>query len=439
MENDMSRLNGFCTVDSGVIATAAKKFGTPFYLYDEGFLIEKCKAVLSMPNAYGLEARYAMKANSNKTILQIINDQGFQIDASSLNEAKRAALAGIPLERIMLTTQEVPEKQQRKDLEQMMLNGMKYNVCSLRQLHLIGDFAKKHGIDLAIRVHPGLGTGESASRNTGDDYSCFGVHLTDIEEALAYAQQKGIKFTKVHTHIGSGGNPEIWKQNVDLELNIIQKYFHDAKTVSFGGGLKEARMPDEHAADIIALGNYAKQQIEKFYQETGTKLSAEIEPGTFIAANLGYAVTKVVDKKKTGPKGLAFAVLDGGMDINCRPLMYGSRHPFYVISKKGVLLSSEYGEESKSVKRDMVVVGTCCESGDSQCLNNDGHNVPRVMAEPEIGDIVVVGGAGAYCSSMAPFNYNSHVQIPEVLYTSDGQLQLIRKRQTLKQMVANEI
>lgn len=435
----MEKLNDFCTVDSGVVAAAAKKFGTPLYLYDEGFLINKCKAVLSMPHAFGLEARYAMKANSNRTLLKLINDQGFKIDASSLNEAKRAELAGIPLSHIMLTTQEVPEKRQRKDLEQMMLKGMQYNVCSLRQLKLIGAFAQKHGIDLCIRIHPGLGTGESATRNTGDDYSCFGVHLTNIEEALKYAKKMGIRFTKVHTHIGSGGNPEIWKQNVDLELGIVKKYFPDAQTVSFGGGLKEARMPDEKPADIVDLGNYAKQQLEAFYQETGRKLSVEVEPGTFIAANLGFAVAKVVDKKKTGGKGLSFAVLDGGMDINCRPLMYGSRHPFYVVSPKGELKFSEFKPENGYPLTDMAVVGICCESGDSQCLNNDGHNVPRAIAEPDTGDYLVIGGAGAYCSSMAPFNYNSHLQIAEVLYTRDGELKLIRKRQTIKQMLANEL
>ena len=400
--------------------------------------MEKCKTLLDIPNAYGLKVRYAMKANSNKTLLQIINRQGLYIDASSLNEAKRAEIAGIPLEHIMLTTQEIPEKQQRKELEHMMLNGMKYNVCSLRQLKRIGGFAKKHGIGLSIRVHPGLGTGESNTRNTGDDYACFGVHLTDIEEAIRFAAKTGIRFTEVHTHIGSGGDPEIWKKNVDIELDILSRYFPDARAVSFGGGLKEARMPDEKPADIFALGAYVKEQVEAFYRKTNRKLTVEIEPGTFIAANLGYAVTKVVDKKRTGNNGFSFAIADGGMDINCRPLMYGSRHPFYVVKKDGALLFSEF-DEAQSRSKGMIIVGTCCESGDSQCLNNDGHNVPRKMAEPEIGDLVIIGGAGAYCASMTPFNYNSHQQIAEVLLTKDGKLELIRKRQTLKQMIANEI
>lgn len=197
-------------------------------------------------------------------------------------------------------------------------------------------------------------------------------------------------------------------------------------------------MPHEKAADINVLGQYAKRQIESFYHKTGRKLLMEIEPGTFIAANMGYVITTVRDKKKTGDRGLCFAIVDGGMDVNARPLLYGSQHPFYVISKDGRLLSSEF-EPSDSSLNDMMIVGTCCESGDSLCLDSHANSAPRRIAEPEIGDVVVIGGAGAYCSAMTPFNYNSHTQAPEVLLTRDGQLKLIRKRQTLDQLLMNEI
>ena len=163
----------------------------------------------------------------------------------------------------------------------------------------------------------------------------------------------------------------------------------------------------------------------------------EIEPGTFIAANFGYIVTTVMDEKSTGEDGFNFIIADGGMDVNVRPLLYGARHPFYVIAKDGALKSSEFAENAKNY--EAAVVGTCCESGDCQCLTPDGVSYPRRIAEPEPGDTLVIGGAGAYCSSMAPMNYNSHVQAPEILYTAGGELRLIRRRQTLEQMLENEI
>lgn len=436
----MNKLNNFTSINTENIIKIKESYGTPVYLYDENLIIEKCKAVLSMPNAYGINVRYAMKANSNKTILKTIYKQGLLFDASSLNEVKRAKMAGIDFEQIILTTQEVPENEARKELEQMILKGLKYNVCSLRQLYLIGDFANKNEINLSIRIHPGVGSGETASRNTGDSYCCFGIHLSDVGQALNYANEKNIKFKQVHVHIGSGTDPKMWRQNIDLELGIIEKYFPDAETVSFGGGLKEARMPNEISADIKELGDYAKQQIEDFFQRTNRKLKMEVEPGTFIVANCGYAITKIIDKKWTGEDGLNFIIADGGMEINARPLMYGVQHPFYIISKDGQLLSSEFDEESlNNSSYAAAVVGKCCETGDSQCLDSHEKNTPRKMAEPDTGDIVVIGGVGAYCSSMTPFNYNSHTQIPEVLLTQNGELKLIRKRQTLEQIIVNEI
>jgi len=432
----MERLNGFSMLDSAIIAQIAETYGTPVYVYDEGTILKRCNECLSMPNAYGLTVRYAMKANSNRRLLKTISRVGLHLDASSLNEVIRASIAGVAYEKIMLTSQEVPVGADKAKLEELLLLGLNYNVCSLRQLRSIADFAAANGIDPGIRVHPGIGSGESATRNTGDDYACFGVHLSDVEEAISFAGSKGIKFRHIHEHIGSGADSEIWRRNIDVELEIIDKFFPDAETVCFGGGLKEARMPDECAADLELLGSYAKTRIEDFYAKTGRKLKMEIEPGTFITANSGFVLTRIVDKKSTSRTN--FIVTDGGMEINARPLLYGSRHPIYIVSGDGALIKSS---EFEDVKSDYyaVVAGKCCESGDCQTLDPDGHTVPRRMAEPDIGDIAVIGGTGAYCSSMSPFNYNSHTQAPEVLFTADRCLELVRKRQTLEQVLENEV
>ena len=438
----MRRLNHFSDVDTDVVLKAAEQYGTPLYLYDERVIADKCAALLAMPRAYGLTVRFAMKANSTRAILRIIHGRGLKIDASSMNEVRRARAAGIPCGDILLTTQEAPAGQELLALTEMILQGLKYNVCSLRQLYNIGDFAAKNKIPLAMRIHPGVGSGESVTRNTGDKYSCFGVHLSDIERAVAYAKDKGVAIDFAHVHIGSGADPAAWRSNIDLELDIIERHFPDARTVSFGGGLKEARMPDEKPADIQELGRYAKEKLERFARRTNRKLDMEIEPGNFVMANAGFAVTRVIDKKRTGSDGLRFVVLDGGMEINARPLFYAARHPFYIVSKDGGLLFSEFDDRAKGGGPDgyqAVLVGKCCESGDSQCLDPDGLNTPRDMREPEIGDFAVIGGAGAYCSTMSPLNYNSHLQAPEILYTSGRELKEIRARQTLEQLTANEI
>ena len=433
----MAKLNSFSNLDSSTVAKAADEFGTPVYVYDESALIRRCYECLNMPNAYGLTVRYAMKANSNRSLLKLISGAGLQFDASSINEAVRANIAGIPYENIMLTSQEAHAGAERAKLEELLLLGLKYNVCSLHQLRLIADFAAANGICPGIRVHPGVGSGESATRNTGDDYACFGIHLSDVGEAISCASAKGLKFRHIHEHIGSGADSEIWRQNIDIQLDIVGKYFPDAETVCFGGGLKEARMPDEQAADPEVLGNYAKSQLENFFKKTGRKLKMEIEPGTFISANAGYMLTRIIDKKSTSRSN--FIVTDGGMEMNARPLLYGSRHPVYILASDGSFVKSSEFNGGATGDYSAVVAGKCCESGDCQTLEPDGRSVARCMAEPEIGDIAVIGGTGAYCSSMSPFNYNSHTQAPEVLFTAGGSLKLIRKRQTLEQMLENEV
>lgn len=421
------------------VLEVADTFGTPAYVYDADSVVSRCRDVLAMPNAFGLRTRYAMKANSNRAILQLIAGQGFGIDASSLNEARRAAAAGIQADRIMLTTQEVPVGQDRADLERMMLDGMRYNACSLLQLELVVDFASAHRLPLSIRVHPGAGSGESATRNTGSKYSCFGVHLSVIQQALDVVTQKGAIVDQVHVHIGSGGDPEAWRQNIDRELGFVERLFPGVVKVSFGGGFKVARMPGETAADIEDLGRYAKRRFEEFRDRTGRELIMEVEPGTYLVANSGYLVTRVIDLKHTGEDGFDFILVDGGMEVNTRPLLYGSEHPFYMVSGRGEQLSSEFCLASGRDVREHVVVGRCCESGDSQTLDAVGHITPRRMATPEVGDLLVIGGCGAYCSTMSPFNYNSHPQAAEVLVSGGGRIDLVRRRERLEDLWRNEL
>lgn len=437
----MSTLAPFGRVTPQSIVQAAALVGsTPLYLYDEAMIAQRCRDVLAMPNAFGLSARYAMKANSSRAILELVAEQGMGIDASSLNEARRARRAGVAAERIMLTSQEIPEGQDRRDLEALMGEGLTYNACSQRQLEAVAPFARAKGIALSVRVNPGVGAGESVTRNTGDKYSSFGVHLANLDRLNAFAREAGVTIGQVHVHIGSGGDPAAWAENIDRMLEIVERHFPDATTLNLGGGFKEARMPDEQAADIRALGEHARKRFEAFAARTGRKPHMAVEPGTYVVANAGYLVTRVVDRKWSGPGGFEFILADGGMEANTRPLLYGSRHPFYVVSRTGELLSSEFNLNDPNVELDFrVVVGRCCESGDSQSLDHHGHIIPRMMADPQVGDFMVVGGAGAYCASMSPFNYNSYLQAPEVLLAADGSLQVIRKPQTLDQVVANEV
>jgi len=425
------------TITSATIKEAVKICSTPFYLYDGSMIEKKCRELKRMPNAFGLTVRFAIKANPSKSVLQLIDRQGLMFEAGSLNEVKRAQNAGIPLKKILLTSQDTVYGEDLDEVKIMMTSGLNYTICSFNQLKNIADFASVNNTQLSIRIHPGMGSGESATRNTGDLYASFGVQKSELPEVFSYAKKNGIKFTRLHVHIGSGSDPDKWKENVDKTLETVEKHFPDVTIVDLGGGFKVARMPDEKSADIIDLGNYTKQKFTDFYFKTGRQLSLEIEPGTFVVANSGFLVTSVIDIKPNQNNSFTFYVLNGGMESNPRPLMYGSSHPFYIVDKNGKLIWSDYSKIKNSSKG--VLVGRCCETGDSQCLNPDGTIDPRPMATPEIGDYVVIGGTGAYCSSMAPFNYNSYLQAAELMKLNDNSILLIRKQQTFDQLTANEL
>ncbi len=425
-------------LDATLVPKIAEQWGTPVYLHDQAYIENSCEQLLNMPNAYGLHVRYAMKANSDRTVLRVVTGKGLDLDCSSLDEAARAHSAGIPYSRMMLTTQEVPTGEERAELEEMIRAGLKYNVCSMQQFQLIAGFARENGIALSMRVHPGAaGGGESTTRDTGSEYSCFGVHLNDVPKVKALADEQGIRFTQVHVHIGSGGAPEKWRENIDRELGFVKAYFPDAVTVSFGGGLKVARMPGEKQADIASLGAYAKQRIEEFKAATGRELTMEIEPGTFVVANSGHIVTRIIDKKLTNE--MNFLIVDGGMELLTRPLLYGSEHPIAIVRQDGTLLSSEYDQTPAQGLKSFGIVGRCCESGDSVRLDKEGNIVPVMIVEPEIGDYVVIGGTGAYSESMSPENYNSHRKPGAVMKTRSGELVLIRKKQVREQLTQNEL
>lgn len=292
-------------------------------------------------------------------------------------------------------------------------------------------------IPLSIRIFPREGSGGTEGLNTGSKYACFGIDPSEVAEAVALANEMGVVFDSAHYHIGSGGDPELWKEAVGWMLPEVERMLPDTVTrVSCGGGIREGRMPGEIRADLQALGQVAKDEFEKFYERTGRKLEMEVEPGTYIVANAGYLVTKVIDTKVNFESGLNFLICNGGMECNTRPLLYGSKHPYCVVSEDGKLLFSEF--EGNPNAQERVVVGRCCESGDSQSLDETGHIVPRLMADAPVGSFVVVLGGGAYCSTMSPHNYNSHTQAPEYLLRTNKRIDCVRVAQEPREIWANE-
>jgi diaminopimelate decarboxylase len=347
---------------------------------------------------------------------------GVHIDASSGWEVKRAMAAGFPASHISMSTQELPS-----DFADLLSQGAIINCCSLSQLEKVGKAAP--GARVGVRFNPGMGSGGTGKTNVGGPGASFGIWHEQVPEVKAIAEKYNLDIFKVHTHIGSGSDPEVWQRVSGMSLKLVEA-FPSVTTLNLGGGYKVGRMPDEKTTDLQVVGAPVQAAFEKFAADTGRKLRLEIEPGTFMVANVGSLVCTVQDKVSTGTDGHTFLKLDAGMTDLLRPSLYGAQHPIVVVPSEG----------TRDDVESVVVVGHCCESGD---LLTPAPGAPediaeRVVNRAEIGDICVVEGCGAYTSSMSTKNYNSFPEIPEVLVDEAGNVHLVRERQEVTQIWQNE-
>jgi diaminopimelate decarboxylase len=408
----------FLTADRA--AEVRERFGTPCYVYDAAGLAATARQALAFPAPFGLTLRYAMKANPSRGVLTLFRDLGLHVDASSDHEVERALRAGFAPDAIQLTSQ-MPSAR----VAEHAARGVRLNACSLHQLELFGRAAP--GRELAVRLNPGLGSGSTKRTNTGGPASSFGIWHERLGDVIATAARHRLVVRTLHSHIGSGTDPEVWTRAARLTLDLAAE-LTDVTAVNLGGGFKVGRMPEEPTTDLAVVGARVQDELLDFHRRHGRALRLEIEPGTYLVARAGAVVATCIDVVETGKEGYLFAKLDTGMTEVTRPSLYGAQHPIDVLAT---------GREPAEV----VFVGPCCESGDilTPAPGDPEALAPRWVPRPRVGDLVVVGGAGAYCAAMSTINYNSYPQAPEVMLEPDGTLRLLRRRQTLEQVWMNEV
>ncbi|MFW5883295.1 MAG: diaminopimelate decarboxylase [Verrucomicrobiota bacterium] len=409
-------------LNAEVARQIAESVGTPVYVYDAERLRAQAETALALPNAFGLNVRYAMKAAPNAAILRLFCELGLHIDASSGYEVRRALEAGVPGERISLSAQEIPGE---ADFRALIEAGMRFNACSPRQLETYGRLFP--GSEVGVRFNPGLGSGATQKTNVGGPGSSFGIWHEKLPEVQAIAARHGLTIVRVHSHIGSGADPVVWDRAARLTLDLVTP-LADVRTVNLGGGFKVARIEAEKATDLMQVGQTLKVAFEEFAAREGRQLRLEIEPGTFLVANAASLLCRVGDVVDTGASGHRFLKLDTGMTEILRPSLYGSQHPIRIFAAPD------------AASAPAVVVGHCCESGD---LLSPAPGEPEVLSERDLpacqpGDLCAIDGVGAYCSSMSAKNYNSFPEAPEVLLEPGQAPRLIRRRQALADLWKNE-
>ncbi len=404
---------------------ALRRFGSPLYLYDETTLRTRASELLGFGGPFGFTARFAIKANPARAVLRLFDEMGLQFDASSVHEAERAIRAGVAPQKIQLTTQILGSGWQ-----DLVRRGAGVTACSVRQLELLG--GEFPGGTFGVRFNPGVGSGHNNRTSVAGPDASFGVWHEQLHDVLRLAAEHGLRLDHAHHHIGSGGEAIKWAEIATATLALVRE-LPDVTTVNLGGGFKVARMPGEHGTDLAAAAAAAHALLREFAADTGRELHLEVEPGTFLAADAGAIVARVYDVVSTGADGHVFVRTDVGMAEILRPSMYGAQHPvaFHAAEAGGAL-----GDEVP-----LLVVGPCCESGDILTpARGDPEGLgPRTLPRPAAGDVVVVGGAGAYCASMPAKHYNSIPAAPEVWRDPAGELRLVRARESLDDLLRHEL
>ena len=407
-----------------LLADLAHQHGTPLWVYDAATIRARVAALQQFDTV-----RFAQKANSNTHLLRLLHAQGVAVDAVSLGEIERALAAGFQ-PGLMKGQAEIvftADLLDQATLARVAELGIPVNCGSIDMLGQLAAVSPGHPVWL--RINPGFGHGHSNKTNTGGEHSKHGIWHGDLVQACTQIQSLGLSLQGLHMHIGSGVDyshlQEVCGAMVEL-VKTVQAQGLDLHAVSAGGGLSipyQAGEPVIDTAHYFELWDAARNAVASLL---GHAVKLEIEPGRYLVAESGVLVSEVRASKHQGSQH--FVLVDAGFSDLMRPAMYGSHHGMEIIHADGSLPTS--------ARHSTVVAGPLCESGDVFTQGEGGVVLQRELATAQVGDLLVVHDTGAYGASMSS-NYNTRPLIAEVL-VENGQARLIRRRQTVAELLALE-
>jgi diaminopimelate decarboxylase len=410
--------NGELYVEGIPATELAEKFDTPLYVISERRIRENYNRVRNAlaSNYSKIRILYAAKANSNLSVLKILEKMGAYLDVVSPGEVSMAFASGFTPDRIMFTGTNV----RTDEIEFLINSDVTINIDSLSQLDRL---LKLHVPEvLSIRVNPDIGAGMHSHVITGGKQSKFGLWETDAIKAYETAKKAGVKHFGIQMHVGSGVlDPKPFIQALDKMLNIAKKVHTQVgiefEFIDMGGGLGVPYEPAEKELDLNVFSgkmlSFFKSRLEKDGLGEPTFC---VEPGRYLVADASILLTEVNTVKTTPYK--KFIGVDAGFNTLVRPTMYGSYHPIVVANRLNA-------PETETCD----VVGPICESGDA--LAKD-RRLPAVQE----GDLLAVLDAGAYGYSMSS-QYNARPRPAEVL-VKNATVKLVREREQLDDLVKGQ-
>lgn len=388
----------------------AEQFDLPLYVYDAQIMRSKYKRMTDAFAGTRLKIKYACKALTNVNVLRLFKEMGSGLDTVSIQEVWLGLKAGFAPSDIIYT----PNCVSMDEITMAVEAGVRINIDNIS---ILEQFGTKYGssVPVCIRVNPHIMAGGNSKISVGHIDSKFGISIHQMRHVERVVKSMGINIEGIHMHTGSDIlDVDVFLAASDILLETALR-FPDLKYVDFGSGFKVAYKPGDMTTDIEYLGKRMTERFNAFCDEYGRELEIHFEPGKFLVSEAGYFLAKVNVIKQT--TATVFAGIDSGLNHLIRPMFYDAYHHITNLSNpEGTL-------------RVYTVVGYICET--------DTFAWDRPLNEVREGDILCFQNAGAYGHVMSS-NYNSRFRPAEVL-VDNGVAKLIRRRETLEDLLASQI
>jgi diaminopimelate decarboxylase len=394
----------------------SENFGTPLYVYNENILRNRCRDLKGLIAYSNFTVNYSLKANSNLELIRIVRSEGLRVDAMSPGEIYINILAGYKPEEILFISNNVSEDEFRYAISA----GVKISVDSVSQLETFGRI--NPGGEVAFRVNPGFGAGHHEKVTTAGQKTKFGIEMRSIPEVKDILKKYDLRLIGINQHIGSLFMDSEAYLHSTANILAIASQFDDLKFVDLGGGfgIPYKKQQDQPRLDLKELGGKLTEVINTWVKDYGKEIEIKIEPGRYIVAESSILLGRVYATKTN--YNVKYIGTDLGFNVLVRPVMYDSHHDIEIYRATG----------TPSLKEETVnIVGNICETGD---IIAKARKLPEIIEN----DVLGVLDSGAYGYSMSS-NYNSRLRPAEVLIEAGGNPRLIRRRDSLEDLVRNFI
>lgn len=402
-KSEMIALPNF-SLDDRVFEEAARRFPTPFHLYDETGIRRNARA---LNDAFSwcedFQEYFAVKALPTPAILRILREEGCGVDCSSDTELTLAEACGFSGRDVMFSANAMPPE----EFDHARRMGAYINLDDITDVALL----EEHGgvpECVCCRYNPGGAFTIGTEIMGNPEEAKYGFTYPQLQEGLKRLRTLGAKSFGLHAFLSSNNTdaayyPALAKILFTCGRDLARETGLTLAFINLSGGVGIPYRPDQAATDIAAVGAGVRAVYEAVFPEGGVAIKTEL--GRWMTGPMGWLVTHAVHRKDTYRHYIG---LDACAANLMRPAMYGAYHHITVCGKRNRPCDHVYD-----------VTGSLCE-------NNDKFAIQRALPEISLGDVVVIHDTGAHGFSMG-YNYNGRLRSAEILYTADGGYRLIRR------------